>query len=161
MAKRIQRPNPQVVSDSGNKEICPLCGGSGWETFWKPAEIYGGRMTEFAKKCSNCAGKTNEDLTRIPFSECDITRFNFEAYTVNLDRIKKLSMSLVNDFEIINAECGHINTYFTNLFRTTMALVKDEENYLADLEKFLNNKVCSQIESVKKLIKKRKEEEAE
>lgn len=99
MAKKIKRQNPRVVSASGDKEICPVCGGSGWEMFWKPVEIYGGRMTEFAKKCSNCAGKTSEDLTRIPFSECDITRFNFEAYSVNLDKIKKLSMSLVNDFE--------------------------------------------------------------
>ncbi len=93
---------------------------------------------------------------------------NDESFELNGLRFKYYGKSiynqdftLVNDFEIINAECGHINTYFTNLFRTTMALVKDEENYLADLEKFLNNKVCSQIESVKKLIKKRKEEEAE
>lgn len=99
MAKRIQRPNPRVASAFGDKEICPVCGGSGWEMYSAPAEIYGGKMAQFAKKCSKCGGKRDEDVSGIPFSECDIIRFNFEAYFVNLDNIKKIALSIVNDFE--------------------------------------------------------------
>lgn len=93
------KSNPQVVSASGNKETCPICGGSGWEAFWKPAEIYGGRMTPFMKKCSKCGGKNDEDSSGIPFAECDITRFNFKVYSANIDKIEKIALSIVNDFE--------------------------------------------------------------
>lgn len=99
MAKRIQKSNPRVVSASGNKEICPVCGGSGWEAFWKPTELYDGKMTLFMKECSKCNGRNDKDSSGIPFAECDIHRFNFEAYSVNLDNIKKIAMSIVNDFE--------------------------------------------------------------
>lgn len=96
---RITKSNPRVVSVSGNKDVCAVCGGSGWEMYSAPAEIYGGKMAQFAKKCSKCGGKNNDDSSGIPFSECDITRFNFEAYSVNLDNIKKIALSLVDNFE--------------------------------------------------------------
>lgn len=100
MAKRNVRSNPRAASSFGNKDVCPICGGSGWEMYSAPAEIYGGKMAQFAKKCSRCAGKTaQEDFSGIPFAECDITRFNFEAYSVNLNNIKKIAMSLVDNFE--------------------------------------------------------------
>lgn len=84
MAKRIKRQNPRVVSAFGDKEICPVCGGSGWEMFWQAAELYNGRMTPFMKKCSKCNGKNDEDSSGIPFAECDITRFNFNAYNYKI-----------------------------------------------------------------------------
>ncbi len=99
MAKKIQKSNPQVVSVSGNKETCPICGGSGWEEFWKPTELYDGKMTLFMKECSKCNGRNDKDSSGIPFAECDITRFNFKAYSVSIDGIEKIAMSLVNDFE--------------------------------------------------------------
>ncbi len=99
MAKRTMKSNPQVVSVSGNKEICPICGGSGWEEFWKPTELYNGKMTLFMKKCSKCGGKNDEDSSGIPFQECDITRFNFKAYSVSIDKIEKIALSIVNNFE--------------------------------------------------------------
>lgn len=99
MAKRTMKSNLQVVSASGNKETCPICGGSGWEMFLAPAEIYGGKMAQFAKKCSRCGSKQDEDFSGIPFAECDITRFNFKAYSVSIDKIKKIALSLVDNFE--------------------------------------------------------------
>lgn len=99
MAKRTVKSNPHPVLNYGNKETCPICGGSGWEMYSTAVEIYNGKMAQFAKKCSCCAGKISEDLTGIPFSECDITRFNFGVYSVNLDNIKKIAMSLVDNFE--------------------------------------------------------------
>lgn len=99
MAKRTMKSNPQVVSASGNKETCPICGGNGWEMYYQPVELYDGRMTPFMKECSRCGGKNDKDSSGIPFAECDITRFNFGAYSVSIDGIEKIAMSLVNDFQ--------------------------------------------------------------
>lgn len=99
MAKRTMKSNPHPVLNYGNKDTCPICGGSGWEMFSAPAEIYNGKMAQFAKKCSRCRGKQGEDVSGIPFQECDIHRFNFGVYSVNLDNIKKIAMSLVDNFE--------------------------------------------------------------
>lgn len=93
------KSNPHPVLNYGDKETCPICGGSGWEMFSAPAEIYNGKMAQFAKKCSKCGGKNDEDSSGIPFAECDITRFNFGVYSVNLDNIKKIAASLVDNFE--------------------------------------------------------------
>lgn len=98
MARRITKSNPRVVSVSGNKDVCPICGGSGWEAFWEPAEIYNGRMTLFMKECS-CEGKNDKDFSGIPFTECDITRFNFGAYSVSIDKIEKIALSIVDNFK--------------------------------------------------------------
>lgn len=98
MARRITKSNPRVVSASGNKDVCPICGGSGWEAFWKPEALYNGRMTLFMKECS-CEGKNDKDFSGIPFTECDITRFNFGAYSVSIDKIEKIALSLVDNFE--------------------------------------------------------------
>ncbi len=99
MARRITKSNPRPVLNYGNKETCPVCGGSGWEMFWQAAELYNGRMTPFMKKCSKCNGKNDEDSSGIPFAECDITRFNFKAYSVSIDGIEKIALSLVDNFE--------------------------------------------------------------
>lgn len=99
MARRITKSNPRVVSVSGNKETCPICGGSGWEMYSAPAEIYGGKMAQFAKKCSKCGGKRDEDVSGIPFQECDITRFNFKVYSVSIDKIEKIALSIVDNFK--------------------------------------------------------------
>ncbi|MFG6319540.1 MAG: ATP-binding protein [Clostridia bacterium] len=99
MARRTMKSNPRPVLNYGNKETCPVCGGSGWEMYSAPAEIYNGRMTPFMKQCSKCGGKNDGDFSGIPFAECDITRFNFGAYSVKLDNIKKIAMFLVDNFE--------------------------------------------------------------
>lgn len=99
MARRITKSNPHPVLNYGNKETCLICGGSGWEMYSAPAEIYGGKMAQFAKKCSKCGGKRDEDVSGIPFSECDIHRFDFKAYPVSIDGIKKIALSLVDNFE--------------------------------------------------------------
>lgn len=99
MAKRTMKSNLQVVSASGNKETCPICGGSGWEMYYQPVELYDRKMTPFMKECSRCGGKNDEDSLGIPFAECDITRFNFKAYSVSIDKIEKIALSLVDNFE--------------------------------------------------------------
>lgn len=83
-------------------EKCPICGGNGWELFWQSEELYSGKMTQFARKCTKCFGKSkNEDFTRVPpeFRDADIGKFNFDYYSVDMKKIKKLTVSVVNDFK--------------------------------------------------------------
>lgn len=96
------KQKPQVAQNSGNENVCTVCHGTGWEIFYKPEELYGGAMTEFARRCPRCSGKIRgNDLTSVPpqYRDADIGKFNFAAYSVNIDKIKKLSMSIVNDFD--------------------------------------------------------------
>lgn len=84
------------------EEKCPVCGGSGWELYYRAEEMYGGAMAQFARPCERCRGKMRgEDFTRVPpqFRNADIGKFNFKSYSVNIDKIKKLAMSVVNDFK--------------------------------------------------------------
>lgn len=99
MTKRTVKSNPHPVLNYGNKDVCAVCGGSGWEEFWEPAEIYGGKMTSVMKKCSKCNGKNNDDSSGIPFAECDITRFNSKVYSVSIDKIEKIALSIVDNFK--------------------------------------------------------------
>lgn len=99
MAEQTQKT---ALAQNCTENPCPICGGSGWELYLKPEELYGGKMVQFARKCSRCSGKLrNEDFTRVPpqFKNANIGMFNFEAYSVNIEKIKKLAFSIVNDFK--------------------------------------------------------------
>lgn len=91
-----------VRNYTNEEKKCPVCNGTGFESYFQAEKIYGGAMIEFVKKCSRCSGiLRNEDLTRVPpeFRDVDIEKFNFESYSVNIEKIKKLAMSVVNDFK--------------------------------------------------------------
>lgn len=99
-AMQSQRVVP--APNSGDEDKCPVCGGSGWETYWMAAEIYGGERAQFARPCERCREKRrSEDFTRVPpqFRDADIGKFNFEIYSSNMEKMKKLAMSVVNDFK--------------------------------------------------------------
>lgn len=80
---------------------CTDCKGTGWISYFRPEEIYGGRMTEVFKKCPYCSGKLrSNDFIGEPaqFKNTGIEKFDFSAYAVNIDKIKKLAFSIINDF---------------------------------------------------------------
>lgn len=84
------------------EEKCPVCSGSGWELYYRSEEMYGGKMIQFAKPCERCKGRLRgEDFTRTPpqFRDADIGKFNFEIYSSNMEKMKRLAMSVVNDFK--------------------------------------------------------------
>lgn len=100
-ARVQQTQNQQAAQGYGNEDKCPVCGGSGWELIWKETELYGGEKAQFARRCRQCSSKLqNEDFTRVPpqFRDADIGRFNFEAYSANTAKLKRLALSVVNDF---------------------------------------------------------------
>ena len=102
MGQKVKALNPQAAQNSGEDDKCSVCHDTSWELFFQPAEIYGGEMTEFAKKCTRCTGMMrSEDFTGVPpqFRDADITKFDFTAYNVDMGKIKKLAMSMVYDFD--------------------------------------------------------------
>ncbi len=102
MGQKVKAQNPQAAQNSGDEIECRICHETGWELFFQPAEIYGGEMTEFARKCTRCTEiMRNADFTNVPleFRDADITKFDFEAYSVDMRKIKKLVISIVFDFE--------------------------------------------------------------
>lgn len=90
---------PQVVQNYGNEEKCPVCGGTGWETYWEPHEMYGGALTLFAKKCTRCFGNDEYETGTPPqFRFADISKFLDDVYTVDMSKIRQVVHSCVNDF---------------------------------------------------------------
>lgn len=101
MVRKMRKPT-QAYNYMDNNSKCPVCGGTGWETFYRDEEFYGGEKTEFAKPCEKCKGiMRSKDLTGVPdqFRDADIGKFNFEKYHVNMEKIKKLALSVVKDFD--------------------------------------------------------------
>lgn len=89
--------NKHMETRNKSEGKCPVCNGTGYELFWRPEELYGGEMTQFARKCSRCSGKRrSEDFVGIPLNYKDT--FNFEIYSVNIEKIKKLVYSFIKDF---------------------------------------------------------------
>lgn len=94
--------NQKAAQNSGDEDKCPVCGGTGWETYFKAVEIYGGEKASFARPCERCREKRrSEDFTGVPpqFRDADIGKFDFGVYSANMEKIKKVAMSMVNDFK--------------------------------------------------------------
>lgn len=101
MQQTYEMQNQKVAQSSGNGE-CPICHGTGWELYYRAEEMYGGEMTQFARPCERCRGiMREEDFTRVPpqFRDADIGKFNFEIYSSNMEKMKKLAVSVVKDFK--------------------------------------------------------------
>ena len=79
---------------------CPVCHGTGWQIYTEHVEGYK-EPIEFSKICPKCKGRRRmNDKTGIPPEYCntDISKFDFSTYRTNMDPMKKIAMSFVNDF---------------------------------------------------------------
>lgn len=89
-----------MVSNSGD---CPICKGTGWEMYQATVYDYGEPMVvDMVKKCPRCSGTVRlKDRTGVPeeFSEADLYKFDFEAYSEELSKLKKLTWSMLNQFK--------------------------------------------------------------
>ena len=93
--------NRNQASNYGEK--CPVCGGSGWEVFNKSVEdaAYNTPLV-FAKPCHKCAAiRRRYDENGMPneFACSDITKFGFDAYSVDMSKIKSMVYSFFDRFE--------------------------------------------------------------
>lgn len=86
-----------------NSGDCPICKGTGWELYQATVYDYGEPTTvDMVKKCPRCSGTIRlKDRTGVPeeYYEADLYKFNFEAYDVDLAKLKKLAWSMLNQFK--------------------------------------------------------------
>lgn len=98
---------PMSESIATNKDICPVCRGSGWELYESSVDserVYGTpTMVEYAKKCTACKGirKDDKDTTEVPpdYRNCDLYQFDFTRYSTNMDKPKTICFNFMNEFE--------------------------------------------------------------
>lgn len=89
-----------TASNSGN---CIVCHGTGWKLYKATIFDFGGEMiVDMAKRCPNCSGNMRlNDRTGVPeeFSDADLYKFDFDAYEVDLTKLKNLTWSMLNQFK--------------------------------------------------------------
>ena len=92
--------NQNQVSNSGND--CPVCHGMGWELQKRTVFDYGEAMElNYAIPCTKCSGTHRMyDRTGVPdeYHDADIGKFKFDSYSVDMSKIKKLAVSLFQQF---------------------------------------------------------------
>ena len=99
----------QVIGrpSSGNEYLCPKCKDTGWILYQSDdgtEKLYGEKvMLDYARRC-DCGSKYkdyNGDLTGFPaaYRECDIYKFDWNAYDTDMSEIKTIAFSFFNDFE--------------------------------------------------------------
>lgn len=90
--------NQAAAQNSGIE--CPVCGGSGWELYLSNIEGYNAPL-EFAKPCPECRGeRRSHDRTGVPpqFYEADLSKFRFDLYSRNMEKLEKLAKNFFNKF---------------------------------------------------------------
>ena len=79
---------------------CPVCGGSGWELYLSDVGGYDTPL-EFARRCTKCSGdRRSHDRTGVPsqFYEADLSKFRFDLYNRNMEKLEKLARNFFNKF---------------------------------------------------------------
>lgn len=91
--------NQESVLDS---DVCPVCGGSGWETY-NPGEILGyGVPQDYVKPCSRCrAQRRMQDETGVPpqFRAADLGKFGFESYSHDMGNLRKITEDFLRNYQ--------------------------------------------------------------
>lgn len=98
------------TNSTTDKDVCPMCKGRGYLVQLVNSrnypEIYGDINIdlEFKKNCPKCKGYKPEieDFTNAPDDcrEADIYKFNFNAYSVDLSKIKMIAFDFFDNFKV-------------------------------------------------------------
>ena len=103
----IRVPEHTTVS-TATKDVCPMCKGRGYILYHVDArdllDVYGGQdlANDSVKDCPKCKGKREEtDLTKIPdmYAECDIFKFDFKAYSVDISKYKEIVFNFFDNYK--------------------------------------------------------------
>lgn len=83
--------NQEAVS---NSDICPVCGGTGWETY-NPGEIPGyGVPQDYGRPCLRCRVQRRlQDMTGAPpqFRDAELSKFGFDSYSRDMGNLRKIA----------------------------------------------------------------------
>lgn len=79
---------------ASNSDVCPVCGGTGWEVY-NPGVIPGyGIAQDFGKLCTRCQiQRRMQDKTGVPpqFRDADLSKFGFDSYSRNMENLRKIA----------------------------------------------------------------------
>ena len=78
-----------------NSDICPVCGGTGWELFKIPDAQDG------ARPCTQCrAVRRINDMTEVPpqFRDADLSKFGFDSYSRDMGNLRKISEDFLRNY---------------------------------------------------------------
>ncbi len=84
-----------------NSDICPVCGGTGWELFRQRMKEYDAPL-EFARPCTRCREKKRlEDDTGVPpqFREAYLSKFRFDSYTRDMGNLRKIVEDFLKNYQ--------------------------------------------------------------
>lgn len=84
-----------------NSNMCPVCGGSGWEVY-NPGIIPGyGFPQDFAKPCTRCRTQRRlQDMTGVPpqFRDADLYKFGFSSYSRDMGNLRKIAEDFLKHY---------------------------------------------------------------
>lgn len=84
-----------------NSDVCPVCGGSGWESY-NPGEIPGyGIPQDFCRPCTRCRIQRRlQDLTGVPpqFRDADLSKFGFGSYSCDMGNLRKIAEDFLKNY---------------------------------------------------------------
>ena len=103
--EKFKKPSGIPKRTSSSNE-CPKCKGTGWELYQSSdttENIYGQPiMIDYARRC-NCQTNVfaNMDRTEFPsmYRDCDLYRFDWECYGMDMKDVKSIAFSFFNKFE--------------------------------------------------------------
>lgn len=99
-----QKVKARINCGNDDKGKCSVCSGIGWTPHIEYKEEYGQNF-ELWSPCPKCYGINSNDITGTPLHmhDADLSRFDFTAYTVNIDKIRKIVFSLFEDWKMWQA----------------------------------------------------------
>ena len=89
--------NQEAVS---NSDICPVCGGTGYELYRQRVDGYEVPL-EFARLCTGCrAQRRLQDMTGAPpqFRDADLSKFGFDSYSHDMGNLRKITEDFLRNY---------------------------------------------------------------
>lgn len=101
MKETISKMKPIFTNHLSSSIKCTVCNDNGWVTYLVKNNEYDVDVPlYFAKRCPKCYG-LSKDLTGTPseFHEAALDKFNFDAYSRGIGKVKSIAYSMLNDWD--------------------------------------------------------------
>ena len=84
-----------------NSDICPVCGGTGYELYMQRVDGYE-TLLEFARPCTRCRTQRRlQDMTGVlpQFQDADLSKFDFDSYSRDIGNLRKIVEDFLGNFQ--------------------------------------------------------------
>lgn len=83
-----------------NSDICPVCGGIGYELYRQRVDGYEAPL-EFARSCTGCrAQRRLQDMTGAPpqSRDADLSKFGFDSYSHDMGNLREITEDFLRNY---------------------------------------------------------------